>query len=206
MEYLGKTIRELTLTDRDILMIIVKLLSIIENIHKLGYLHMDLKEPNVMIGKENPNDLYLCDFGLTIPFMSSFTLKHIKQGSYQEFRGSVNYCSPHMQNGQTPGRRDDLINLGYAILQMIRDLPWLDSNCEDTFRLKTEMSTAELCYDLPVEFQLYMDYCNTLNYDDEPNYAFLRGLFTRLIKKNNFDSDAGFSWVDPKSPRHKMSV
>ena len=68
-----------------------------------------------------------------------------------------------MQNDQTPGRRDDLINLGYAILQNDFEIfHGVDSNYDDTFRLKTEISTAELCYDLPVEFQLYMDYCNTL--------------------------------------------
>ena len=200
MEYLGKDISELMLTHRDVLMIFIKSLSIIEEIHKLGHLHIDLKDENIMIGKENPNDIYICDFGLAMPIMPADPLKPVVYRGYTPVFASIN-----MLRQKQPGRKDDLLTLGYAVLQMIRNLPWSDClNVKQIFSEKTKMSTSSLCNGLPVEFELYLDYCNTLDLEDTPNYAFLRQLFQRVMKNNKFDCDSGFSWGDFKSPRHDV--
>ena len=202
MEYLGKNLHKLKLTHRDILMIFIKSLSIIEEIHKFGHLHMDVKDLNIMIGKENPNDIYICDFGLAMPIQSADILKPVVCKGYTAL-----YASTNMLQNNVPGRRDDLITLGYAVLQMIRNLPWIGcSNAEQILSEKTKMPTPILCNGLPVEFALYFKYCNTLDVDDTPNYAFLRQLFKHVMTKNKYDCDSGYSWADPKSPRHDMHV
>ena len=160
MEYLGKNLHKLKLTHRDILMILIKSLSIIEEIHKFGHLHMDLKDLNIMIGKENPNDIYICDFGLAMPIQSADILKPVVCKGYTAL-----YASTNMLQNKVPGRRDDLITLGYAVLQMIRKLPWIGcSNAEQILSEKTKMPTPLLCNGLPVEFALYFKYCNTLDW------------------------------------------
>ena len=208
MELLGENISHFNLTHRDVLMIALKLLATVEKIHKSGYLHLDIKDLNIIIGKDNPNAIYLCDFGLSIPFIDATTSKHIRQGSYQGFRGTTYYASPHIQQNETPGRRDDMLNLGYVILHMLGKLPWrkYKSNSEAIIYMKTHLSTSALCDGLPKEFKVYFDHCNALAFDEQPTYALLRGLFKRLIKHNNFNTNLGFSWVDTKSPRNNMSI
>lgn len=47
-------------------MIGIQLLKRLEALHKLGYVHGDIKPANIMFGRgKNKNTLYLIDFGLT---------------------------------------------------------------------------------------------------------------------------------------------
>jgi casein kinase 1 len=36
---------------------------------------------------------------------------------------------------------------------------------------------AELCEGIPKEFQIYLEYCRKLKYEDTPDYGFLKRLF-----------------------------
>ena len=51
--------------------------------------------------------------------------------------------------------------------------------------MEKKMSTTceLLCSDLPHEFQVYLQQVMDLNYDEEPNYEYLRGHFRSLTKK-----------------------
>ena len=41
----------------------------------------------------------------------------------------------------------------------------------------------------------YMNYCKTLKFDEEPNYAFLRRLFKELYNKCCFEHEYIFDWT-----------
>ena len=89
-------------------------------------------------------------------------------------------------------RRDDLESLGYVLIYFLRGkLPWqglrADTKKEKYARImevKMESAFDRLCQDCPVEFLLYFDYCHSLQFTDTPDYAYLRGLFTNLMKRN----------------------
>ena len=82
MEYLGKTIRKLDPNRQGYSDDFCKVAVYHRKRSQIRLSAYGFESPQyVMIGQENPNDIYMCDFGLAIPFMSSFTLKHIKQGS-----------------------------------------------------------------------------------------------------------------------------
>ena len=40
-----------------------------------------------------------------------------------------------------------------------------------------------MCQGYPKEFQIYLDYCRALRFDDCPDYEYLRGLFASLMKR-----------------------
>lgn len=48
---------------------------------------------------------------------------------------------------------------------------------------KMSTTTEMLCSDIPNEFQLYLQQVMDLNYDEKPNYEYLRGHFRSLTKK-----------------------
>ena len=63
--------------------------------------------------------------------------------------------------------------------------------------MKFNTSIDELCFDLPsklpvtlpltVEFTLFYSYCRALDYDQKPDYGYLRRLMRDLIYKESFN-------------------
>ena len=45
------------------------------------------------------------------------------------------------------------------------------------------MEEEELCKGMPVEFASYLTYCKNLKFEEKPDYAYLKGMFTGLKKK-----------------------
>ena len=67
-------------------------------------------------------------------------------------------------------------------------LPWqgLDDDKKTKYSLilnkKTVTDVNELCKDLPKQMIAYMNYVNSLQFEDCPNYDYLRGLFYSATK------------------------
>ena len=67
--------------------------------------------------------------------------------------------------------------------------------CTDTTEQKQEkigdkkMSTPidVLCEGLSEEFAIYLNYCHSLKFDEDPDYNFLRQLFRKLFRTNGYD-------------------
>ena len=64
--------------------------------------------------------------------------------------------------------------------------------------MKREITTLELCSEMPLEFSIYLNYCRNLEYDETPDYNYLKGLFINLsnliCKKDKLDGL--FEWYD----------
>ena len=52
--------------------------------------------------------------------------------------------------------------------------------------LKKNTSFQVLCADLPEEFVTYFTYCKNLEFADEPDYSYLRSLFSNLATKLSY--------------------
>lgn len=52
---------------------------------------------------------------------------------------------------------------------------------------------------LPEEFNLYLNYCRNLKFEEKPDYGYLRKLFKDLMMKNHFDNDFAFDWIIKKA-------
>jgi casein kinase I family protein HRR25 len=48
---------------------------------------------------------------------------------------------------------------------------------------------------LPIEFAQYMNYCRSLQFEDKPDYAYLRKLFRDLFVREGYRYDAMFDWA-----------
>ena len=112
------------------------------------------------------------------------------------FHSSTNY--PPVQD-----RRDDLESLGYMFLYFLRgSLPWQGLKAgdetdleEQILEMKKNISTGDLCRDLPKEFATYFDHLRSLDFDETPKYAYLRKIFSNLFIRKGFDYDHVFEWT-----------
>ena len=43
-----------------------------------------------------------------------------------------------------------------------------------------------------------MSYCRNLQFEDKPDYSYLRKLFSDVMKKEGHTNDSGFDWIKTK--------
>ncbi len=184
-----------------VLMIAEQMISRIEYIHEHNYIHRDLKPDNMLIGRSHhKNMIYLIDFGLAKKYRSNN--KHIAFKDGGKLVGTARYASVNSHHGYQLSRRDDLISLGYIIVYFVKGkLPWQkvkgktkEEKYNNIKKLKHGLGNQVICSGLPKEFQIYLDYCTTLQFDEKPDYNYLRNLFKTLFRKQNYMYDLIFDW------------
>ena len=120
----------------------------------------------------------------------------------RDITGTTRYASVNAHKGMELSRRDDLESIGYVLLYFSKgSLPWqgLQARSDlERYKLITEkkfsISVERLCHGLPDEFKYYLNYCRGLNFEEEPDYEFLRGLFKQLASKMEIKYDGLFDW------------
>ena len=60
---------------------------------------------------------------------------------------------------------------------------------------KRTINTEDLCEGLPGEFAAYFDYIRSLDFDEKPDYSYLRRIFRDLFVREGFDYDHVFDWT-----------
>ena len=106
-------------------------------------------------------------------------------------------------DGKSQSRRDDLEAIGYVLMYFLRGrLPWQGipvKNKEERYRKimekKIETSAEELCQGFPEEFMNYIHYTRNLEYEQDPDYGFLKGLFINVLKKGGFIVDCYYNCI-----------
>uniref|UniRef100_A0A061SHN6 non-specific serine/threonine protein kinase n=1 Tax=Tetraselmis sp. GSL018 TaxID=582737 RepID=A0A061SHN6_9CHLO len=169
--------------------IAVEALSILEALHKKGYVHGDVKPENFLLGRaDSPlaKKLYLVDLGLATRWKDSICGIHVEYDQRPDvFRGTVRYASVHAHLGRTASRRDDLESLAYTLLFLLKGrLPWQGYQGDNKGFLvcKKKMATSaeQLCRYTPAAFRQFTEAVVNIKFDEEPKYAAYRDLFEPL--------------------------
>ena len=152
---------------------------------------------------DDSNTVHLIDFGLAHSFIDSTTGLHIPEKKYRHLVGTCLFCSPNSHKGLELTRRDDLITLGYVMLQFVRgNLPWQTVRTGDAKerykligQLKIAWTNAKLCEGLPHQFNLYMDYVTSMTFDQPGNFQMMKRLITDCAREHGIDLfDNIFDW------------
>ena len=204
---------------KDICMMAIQSLERLEYIHSKLVIHRDIKPHNLVIGKNDPNIIYLIDFGLSRKYRSSRTGKHIKFNNLKLTYGSLRYLSIHGNKGYEQSRRDDLESLGYMLIYLATGtVPWIQAEKFKVdvvkkyiiiYKIKKAISSEKLCTGLPKEMVQYIDYCKNLYFEQDPNYDYLKSLFYNILTNINQKYDMKFSWISKRDMiriRHENNI
>lgn len=184
---------------KTVLMLFFQMIDRVEQIHCKNIIHRDIKPENFLVGINNSiNTLYLIDFGLSKEYMicdsadslGRTTYRHLPLTKGHNFVGTSKYASINVHKGIQQSRRDDLESLGYIMIYFLRgSLPWqnlrvnhaINNNCkqrnERILEKKLSTTLGDLCHNFPTEFLVYMSYCRSRKFEQEPNYAYVREIF-----------------------------
>jgi len=200
---------------KDVCMIALQGIERIEYIHSKNIIHRDIKPLNFLIGKNNPETIYLIDFGFARKYRSSRTGKHIKFKFIKCAYGSLRYYSRNANRGYELSRRDDLESLGYMLIYLSTQyLPWISTEklkldkstkFHAIYKIKNSSTPETLCKDLPEEFADFVKYTRNLEFEGEPNYDYLKSLFANVLLKNQQKNDLNFFWIVKNGKKEKES-
>ncbi|XP_030382393.1 casein kinase I [Scaptodrosophila lebanonensis] len=218
MDLLGPSLEDLFnfctrhFTIKTVLMLVDQMISRLEYIHLKCFIHRDIKPDNFLMGiGRHCNKLFLIDFGLAKKYRDPLSRLHILYREDKNLTGTARYASINAHLGIEQSRRDDMESLGYVMMYFNRGvLPWQGMKA-NTKQQKYEkisekkMSTPieVLCKGSPAEFSMYLNYCRSLRFEEQPDYMYLRQLFRILFRTLNHQYDYIYDWTMLKQKTHQ---
>ena len=195
--YLGKSLFEIfkengKLNLGDICIIAKQLIDRIQWVHSKGFIHRDIKLDNCLTGRINENIIYLIDFYLSKKYRSSKTGKHIKYGYTRKFIGTTLFSSINALKGFETSRRDDLESIAYMIIYLMKGkLPWENEiEINEIYRIKRYIKMEDLCKNIPKGIMDFIRYVRNLEFEEKPDYDYLRALINDIVEKKNIYNDS----------------
>jgi casein kinase 1 len=219
MELLGPSLEELftkcarKLSVKTVLMLADQMISRIEYVHSRNFVHRDIKPDNFLVGVgRRANLVYVIDFGLAKKYRDVKSNQHIPYREGKSLTGTARYASLNAHAGRELSRRDDLEAIGYVLMYFLRgSLPWQGINTrrkeekyQKIFEKKSSTSVEDLCRGYPDEFKVYINYCKGLQFEETPDYAYVRRLFKDLFVRAEYQLDYLFDWC--LSPEERPSL
>lgn len=198
MEYLGPSLEDLfnkqnkKFGEKYVAEIGIKIVKLLANLHKNGFVHRDIKPGNFLTGLKDPCKIYIMDFGLAKKIY--IDNKHIERITGKSLTGTIRYVSINIHLGVEPSRRDDMESVGYMMAYFLRgNLPWQglkklhagkDGNSGDLICEKKIMTPLDsLCKGFHPNFKHFLFHCRNLSFYDKPNYNYLISLLKEIREK-----------------------
>lgn len=160
--------------EKNLFIIINKVINILRDIHNCGIVHRDLKPPNICLDKNL--EPYIIDFGMAKKII--INNKHIDERNIHNIIGSPNYVSLNVVNLLEPTRRDDIESIIYIMIYMIMNNKDYLKYTNNT--LKTQKNISNISEILSnynnINFKLIniLMYLRKLNFSQIPNYEYIK--------------------------------
>lgn len=192
MDLLGPSLEDLFnfcnrhFTIKTVLMLVDQMIGRLEYVHLKCFIHRDIKPDNFLMGiGRHCNKLFLIDFGLAKKYRDPNTRQHIQYREDKNLTGTARYASINAHLGIEQSRRDDMESLGYVMMYFNRGvLPWQGMKANNKSQKYEKISEKKmstpievLCKGFPAEFSMYLNYCRSLRFEEQPDYMYLRQLF-----------------------------
>eukprot|EP01065_Artemidia_motanka_P045609 TRINITY_DN6736_c1_g1_i1.p1 TRINITY_DN6736_c1_g1~~TRINITY_DN6736_c1_g1_i1.p1 ORF type:complete len:335 (+),score=59.95 TRINITY_DN6736_c1_g1_i1:78-1082(+) len=186
------------------LMLADQMVARVQYVHSKGFLHRDIKPDNFLMGVgKRGHHVYIIDFGLAKKYRDPKTGRHIPYKEGKSLTGTARYASVNCHKGIEQGRRDDLEAVGHVLMYFLRgSLPWQGLKADGKkekydmiSKTKSATSIASLCDGFPPEVAEYLTRSRAFQFEEEPDYTALRGLFRTAFERECHQLDYQFDWV-----------
>ncbi|VDO38334.1 unnamed protein product [Onchocerca flexuosa] len=151
----------------------------LRDMHKVGYIHRDVKPANMCFGltEKSSRRLIIVDYGLARKFRQSDG-KPVERRKRVGFRGTLRYVSMRVHDRMEQGPSDDLIALFFTLIEILKgELPWRNERSDEKMKsAKMELikdDFAKISESVGYNMREYGRAVMTLDVDAEPNYTFL---------------------------------
>lgn len=146
-----------------------QLVVIVESLHRLKYIHRDIKPANILWENKTRENIILCDFDTTTPYVllnNSKRRKHIEYSTNEHCCSTYFVASDRALQGCRQSRRDDMESVVWTLNFLDRN--FVDDEYQDDPLLMLRRP-------LPKRFQLkqMLTYVQSLGYTQKPNYKLL---------------------------------
>uniref|UniRef100_A0A8R1DIR3 Protein kinase domain-containing protein n=1 Tax=Caenorhabditis japonica TaxID=281687 RepID=A0A8R1DIR3_CAEJA len=179
----------------------------IEQLHRFGYLHRDIKPGNFAAGRKETNEhhtIFMLDFGLCREYVKRGEGKVRLQRSSAPFRGTTRYAPLGSMMEMDTARKDDIESWLYMVVEWTSgQLPWhkLKSHDRDKvmqfkkdLRNKPEVQD-DFFYDCPKkEFLRILKYVDSLGFYSTPDYKFVYFCIQHAGTANNVKDTDPLDW------------
>jgi hypothetical protein len=114
--------------------------------------------------------------------------------------GTTTYASLNSHLGMEQSRRDDLESLAYVLIYFFcGSLPWhgAKTSTKKQRQMVTQMKAdaiPDLLRGSPNEFSTLLEYARALQFEDKPNYIYIRKIFDDLCVREGHQLDSVFDW------------
>lgn len=187
-------------------------LNCLEQLHRIGFLHRDVKPGNFAVGRPETlehHTVFLLDFGLCRRFVGDGGKDIRQQREVAPFRGTTRYAPLAAMREQEQSRKDDIEGWLYMVVEWTSgDLPWCNLNATnkvEVLKMKEDIRKPGRQQDhffrhCPRrEFRRILEYIDPLSYSSIPDYQYLLYCVQHAQKANNVDGRLPLDW-DPRSP------
>ncbi|CAJ0597818.1 unnamed protein product [Cylicocyclus nassatus] len=178
----------------------------IEELHRLGFLHRDIKPGNFAIGRQDANEhhiIYMLDFGLCRKFQEKDKDVRVPR-EVAPFRGTTRYAPIAAMKQIEQSRKDDLEGWMYMVVEWTSGgLPWRKykaDNREEVLKMKEEVRDKEEAMNVffrncpEREYKRIIKYLYELTYFSIPDYNFIYYCIQHACKANNIKPTDPLDW------------
>jgi serine/threonine protein kinase len=146
-------------------LLISYLIKSLEDLHKIGYVFVDIKPDNFMI-KNNVDDVYLIDVAMVRPYKSSANEKGVG------VNGTQLYTSIAVDSRFLQFPRDDIEATMYMLLSFFVELPWKNSRSEIQLKqIKKDLDILTFTAENQIpEIGIIIKKCQNLQAKELPDY------------------------------------
>jgi len=232
MELLGPDLEDLLemmetrqMSEKTGLMLGYQMIDSLQDIHAKGIVHRDIKPENFLMGvKNHANNIYLIDFGMSGYYVDEDSNHLAERKGPEALRGTLRYASTWKHDGVEQSRRDDVQELMYVLVYLLRPgLPWqqyeaktFDGLEENKFQRKMQLNKVatmkrtiapeELCKGLPPQMAELVAYSNKLGFFDEPDYDWMKSKIQEAMDAAGYGWDYKYDWGSRAEPKKRFGI